>query len=202
VVDDAGKDVGPNVRGQIVLTHPFPTLARTIWNDHERFVRSYLTRFPGRYQASDEAIVDDDGHIWVLGRADDVINVAGHRISTIEIESLVSAHPDVAEGAVIGVSDELKGLVPVAFVTLRNASAAPDKAELVKELKERVETGIGGIARLDRVFVTTALPKTRAGKIMRRLLRELVERGRVEGDTTGLEDVQALDAVKKAIAEA
>ncbi len=197
VVDGAGAPVGKNTRGQVVLTEPFPTLARTIWGDHQRFIASYLTRFPGKYQASDEAVVDDDGHIWVLGRADDVINVAGHRISTMEIESLVAAHPSVAEGVVIGVNDAVKGMVPVAFVCARDNSIAPER--LIAELKERVETGIGGIARLDRVFITPVLPKTRAGKIMRRLLRELVDRGKVEGDVTGLEDPEAVAAVKRVV---
>ncbi|MGQ0621371.1 MAG: AMP-binding protein [Panacagrimonas sp.] len=197
VLDDAGRRVPPGVKGNLVLTEPFPTLARTIWDDPDRYLASYFTRFPNRYQTSDEAIVDHDGHLWVLGRADDVINVAAHRISTMEIESIVCSQAGVADGAVVGVNDALKGTVPVAFITLRaDAEAGAVKAQV----DAAVVNAIGSIARLSRIYVCTALPKTRAGKTLRRLLREAAETGSIRGDTTGLEDAAALAAVLKAVA--
>ncbi|TDU28567.1 acetyl-CoA synthetase [Panacagrimonas perspica] len=199
VVDDTGQPVPRGVKGNLVLKDPFPTLARTIWDDPDRYVSAYFTRFPGRYQTSDEAIVDHDGHLWVLGRADDVINVAAHRISTMEIESIVCAQPGVADGAVVGVNDALKGTVPVAFVILR---AGADVAAVQAQVDAAVVDGIGAIARLSRVYVCSALPKTRAGKTMRRLLREAAETGNIRGDTTGLEDLASLGAVLKAVADA
>jgi acetyl-CoA synthetase len=170
----------------LVLTTPFPTLARTIWDDPERYQTAYFTRFKGKYATSDEAVIDTDGQIWVLGRTDDVINVAAHRISTMEIESAAASEPGVAEVAVIGIHNALRGTVPVAFVTLRPGA-------------DPASVRIGGIARLGQVYVSTALPKTRAGKIMRRLLREAAETGTVRGDITGLDDPTALQAVLAAV---
>ena len=198
VVDDRGATVPAGHKGHLVLTAPFPTLARTIWDDPERYTRSYFERFPGRYHTSDEAIVDADGHLWVLGRADDVINVAAHRISTIEIESIVCAQAGVADGAVVGMRDPLKGMVPVAFVVLRPGIEAP---EVCARVDQAVIASIGSIARLARVYVCRSLPKTRAGKTMRRLLREAAETGRITGDATGLEDASSLDAVLEAVAQ-
>ncbi len=180
-------------------THPFPTLARTIWDDPQRYLDTYFKRFPGRYHSADAAVMDRDGQIWVLGRSDDVINVAAHRISTMEIESAAAAEPGVAEAAVVGVHDAVRGTVPVAFVTLRpDADADAVRAGVARA----VERAIGGIARLDRIVVTTALPKTRAGKVMRRLLREAAETGAIRGDTTGLEDSSALEVVLEAVGPA
>jgi acetyl-CoA synthetase len=196
VVDDAGEPVPAGTRGNLVLTTPFPTLARTIWDDAERYQTAYFTRFKGRYATSDEAVIDTDGQIWVLGRTDDVINVAAHRISTMEIESAAASEPGVAEVAVIGIRDALRGTVPVAFVTLR---PGVDPAAVRKGVSAAVETGIGGIARLGQVYISAALPKTRAGKIMRRLLREAAETGTVRGDITGLDDPTALQAVLAAV---
>ena len=196
VVDDDGQPVPPGVRGNLVLTQPFPTLARTIWDDHPRYLATYFDRAATFYRTSDEAVVDRDGHIWVLGRADDVINVAAHRISTMEIESAATAEPGVAEAAVVGIRDAIKGTVPVAFVTLR---ADADPAAVQRALKASVEKAIGGIARLERVYVLTSMPKTRAGKIMRRLLREAAETGNVRGDTSGLEDLAAIDTLLEAV---
>ena len=196
VVDDAGRAVPPGTRGNLVLTKPFPTLARTVWDDPARYRETYFTRFPGAYATSDEAVQDRDGQIWVLGRADDVINVAAHRISTMEIEGAAAGAPGVAEAAVVGVGDAVRGTVPVAFVTLR-PEAEPDGVRAA--VAAAVERAIGGIARLDRVYVAAALPKTRAGKLMRRLLREAAETGAVKGDLTGLEDPLALQAVLDAV---
>jgi acetyl-CoA synthetase len=199
VVDDAGNPVPAGTRGNLVLTASFPTLARTIWDDEERYRTAYFTRFSRRYATSDEAVIDTDGQIWVLGRTDDVINVAAHRISTMEIESAAASEPGVAEVAVVGVHDALRGTVPVAFVTLR---AGTDPASVRAGVAAAVEREIGGIARLGRVYVSTSLPKTRAGKIMRRLLREAAETGAVRGDTAGLEDQSAVQAVLDAVGNA
>ena len=196
VVDDDGQQVPAGVRGNLVLTHPFPTLARTIWDDHPRYLATYFDREGTFYRTSDEAVVDADGHIWVLGRADDVINVAAHRISTMEIESAATAEPGVAEAAVVGVKHAIKGTVPVAFVTLRPDA---DPADVQKALMASVEKAIGGIARLERVYVLSMMPKTRAGKIMRRLLREAAETGNVRGDVSGLEDVAAVTGLVEVV---
>ncbi len=197
VVDDAGHPVATGVRGNLVLTQPFPTLARTIWDDHPRYLATYFDREGTFYRTSDEAVVDADGHIWVLGRADDVINVAAHRISTMEIESAASAEPGVAEAAVVGIRHAIKGMVPVAFITLR---ADADAAKVQRALMLSVEKAIGGIARLERVYVLGAMPKTRAGKIMRRLLREAAETGSIRGDTSGLEDLASVTMLLEAVA--
>ena len=196
VVDDKGVAVPAGVRGNLVLTAPFPTLARTIWDDPARYQTTYFNRFPGAYATSDEAVVDTDGQIWVLGRADDVINVAAHRISTMEIEGAAAGTPGVAEAAVVGVNDAVRGTMPVAFITLRLGA----EQDIVRaDVSAAVERAIGGIARLRQVYVVTALPKTRAGKVMRRLLREAAETGAVRGDLTGLDDPAALDFVLDAV---
>jgi len=191
IVDDEGNEVADGQRGHLVISEPLPSMARSIWNDHERYKESYFSQLQGAYWCSDEGMRDKDGHIWVLGRSDDVINVAGHRLSTVEIETAVTAHPAVIEAAVMGVSDELKGLVPVSFVCL---AAGADAATVAAELKQRVQESIGGIARLEAVYVTKALPKTRTGKTVRRLLIEIVEQGKTSSDTSSLEDIGALDA--------
>jgi acetyl-CoA synthetase len=196
VLDEQGNDAAPGMRGDLVLTHPFPTLARTIWDDHARYLATYFDAAASYYRTSDEAVMDHDGHIWVLGRADDVINVAAHRISTMEIESAATAEPGVAEAAVVGVHHPIKGTVPIAFITLR---AGADASLVRPALMASVERAIGGIARLDRVTVLSAMPKTRAGKIMRRLLREAAETGRVAGDISGLEDPAVIDTLLAAV---
>ena len=198
VVDDDGVEVPPGTKGNLVLTRPFPTLARTVWDDHERYLETYFGRFPGRYATNDEAVVDDDGHLWVLGRADDVINVAAHRLSTMEIEAVVGTHPRVVEAAVVGVPDPTKGTVPVAFVTVTGDGdgAADGVAEEVRAL---VADTIGGLARPDRVIVTAAMPKTRTGKIMRRLMREVLLHGEARSDTSALEDPSSLDTLAAAV---
>jgi acetyl-CoA synthetase len=196
VVNDAGDPVAPGVRGNLVLTAPFPTLARTIWDDPQRYQDAYFRRFPGRYATADEAVVDHDGQLWVLGRADDVINVAAHRISTMEIESAVATVQGVVEAAVVGVRDSLRGTVPVAFVTLQ---AGVDQDGAVARISAAVEAAVGSFARLGAVYVSVGLPKTRAGKLMRRLLREAAESGAISGDLAGLEDVGAIAQVLAAV---
>jgi acetyl-CoA synthetase len=192
IVDDEGERVPPGVKGNLLLTSSFPTLARTVWDDHDRYLSTYFGRFPGRYATNDEAVLDGDGHLWVLGRADDVINVAAHRISTMEIEAVVTAHPSVVEAAVVGVPDETKGTVPIAFVTL-GAGATVDTVR--EEIAARVIGEMGGYARLAAIHVTPAMPKTRTGKTMRRLLRDVVVNGAATGDTSAMEDPSALEAV-------
>jgi len=196
IVDDNGKTVPPGTKGNLVLTQPFPTLARTVWDDPERYQHAYFSRFPGCYGTNDEAVLDDDGHLWVLGRADDVINVAAHRISTLEIEAIATAHPQVAEAAVVGVSDATKGTVPVGFLTLLDGA---DPGQVKQEVSAQVASQLGGYARLGAVYLTSALPKTRTGKIMRRLLRDVVEHGEPQGDTSAMEDVSGLQAVQRAV---
>ena len=197
IVDDEGNPVPVGVKGIVVLNRPFPTLARTVWQDHERYLAGGFARFPGKYCTNDEAVLDRDGHIWVLGRSDDVINVAAHRISTVEIEAVVARHAKVAEAAVIGIPDETKGTLPVAVVTLISDA---DSDGIEGEVNGLVEREVGGYARLARVYVSSALPKTRSGKIMRRLLRDVIVDGRPRGDTSALEDAGALDAVISAVA--
>lgn len=197
IVDDNGVPVPPGTKGNLVLTQPFPTLARTVWDDPQRYQAAYFTRFPNAYCTNDEAVVDSDGHLWVLGRADDVINVAAHRISTLEIEAVATAHPQVAEAAVVGVFDQTKGTVPIAFLTLLDGA---DPGRVSQEVSDQVASQLGGYARLSKVYLTSALPKTRTGKIMRRLLRDVVEHGTPQGDTSAMDDAAGLRAVQQAVA--
>ncbi|MFS3128526.1 acetate--CoA ligase [Nocardioides sp. Bht2] len=188
VVDDAGESVGPGESGYLVITEPWPAMLRTIWNDDARFRETYWERFGGRYFAGDGAARDQDGDIWVLGRVDDVMNVSGHRLSTTEIESALVAHPAVAEAAVVGADDETTGQAVVAFVILRESAAAPD----VEELRQHVASEIGPIAKPRQVLAVPELPKTRSGKIMRRLLRDIAEQREV-GDATTLADASVIE---------
>lgn len=196
VLDDEGRPVPAGTKGNLVITRPFPTLARTVWKDDARYRATYFERFPGCYLTNDEAVVDADGHLWVLGRMDDVINVAAHRISTMEIEAVVGSHPNVVEAAVVGVPDATKGTVPIAFVSILDA----DADEVVGEIKKAVATQLGGYAQLTAVYVTEVLPKTRTGKIMRRVLRDVVVHGSAQSDISAMEDVAALDTVVGVVA--
>lgn len=184
--------------GYLTLTEPFPCLARTVWGDHARYHEVYLSDFPGSYAASDAALLDHDGHLWVTGRVDDVMNVAGHRIGTMELEAALITHPAVSEAAVVARPDALKGSVPVAFVVPRAGIVA--SAELEQELTQAIVRGVGSIARPDRVIIVSTVPRTRSGKIMRRLLRDLLETGEVQGDLTSLENPDAVDVVRAAVA--
>ena len=174
--------------GLLALTRPWPSMLRTIWGDDERYVETYFSKWPGRpdlYFPGDGAKRDSDGYFWILGRVDDVLNVAGHRIGTMEVESALVEHPAVAEAAVVGRSHELKGQAIAAFVTLRDKTK--QSPELREELREFVAKKIGALARPDDILFSADLPKTRSGKIMRRLLRDIAE-GRILGDTTTLAD--------------
>ena len=180
--------------GFLTLTEPWPGMLRTIYGDDQRFRDTYWSRFPGRYFAGDGAKVDDDGYWWILGRVDDVLNVAGHRIGTMEVESALVDHPMVAEAAVVGRAHELKGHALAAFVTLKEGHAATESRK--DELKEHVTRKIGAIARPDDIYFSADLPKTRSGKIMRRLLKDIAE-GRALGDTTTLADPAVVARLKE-----
>src|SRR3982751_3196376 len=186
IVDERGEEVPANVGGKLIIRRPWPSMLRTIYGDSERFEKQYWSEFPGRYLTGDGARQDEDGYFWIVGRIDDVLNVAGHRLGTSEIESALVAHAKVAEAAVVGRPDEIKGQAVVAFVTLKG-SASPSSG-LKTELRDHVGTHIGAIAKPDEVRFAEALPKTRSGKIMRRLLKEIASGKTVTGDTTTLED--------------
>jgi acetyl-CoA synthetase len=193
VVDEKGQKVGPGAGGYLVLTKPWPAMFRTIYGDPDRYVRQYWSRYPGKYLTGDGAKIDEDGYFWLLGRVDDVMNVAGHRISTYEVESALVDHPAVAEAAVIGKSHEIKGQGIAAFVTLKEGVHPSDA--LKEELRKHVAAKIGAIAKPDDIFFAAELPKTRSAKIMRRLLRDIAE-GRVLGDTTTLADPGVVSQLK------
>ncbi len=194
VVDDQGQPVGVNATGNLVIRRPFPMMLRTVWQDPERFVRSYFSQVDGCYFTNDAVVRDADGHFWVTGRVDDVMNVAGHRLSTMEIESAIMESPGVAEVAVVAGPDAIKGLVPVAFVTLKAGLAG--SPEIERAIRAQVARSISKIAVPERVFFTDVLPKTPSGKIMRRLLKEIVTTGEVGSDVTALEDRTAVEKLK------
>lgn len=192
VVDDEGNDVEEG-GGYLTITKPWPSMLRGIWGNHERYLDTYWSRFEGRYFAGDGARIDADGYIWLLGRVDDVMNVSGHRISTAEIESGLVDHPAVAEAAVVGASDATTGQAIVGYVILRGSFES--SAELSEEIRQHVAKKLGPIARPKAVFIVPDLPKTRSGKIMRRLLRDVAE-GRDLGDTTTLADSSIVEALR------
>jgi len=194
VLDEQGRSVPLGGGGYLVLQRPWPAMARTIWGDPERYEKQYWSRFPGMYFTGDGAKRDKDGYFWLLGRVDDVMNVAGHRIGTMEVESALVDHPTVAEAAVVGVEHEIKGTAIAAFVTVKEGKQSG--LELVDELKEHVVKKIGALARPDQILFSAELPKTRSGKIMRRLLRDIAE-GRALGDTTTLADPSVVAALKR-----
>ncbi len=204
VVDDAGKAVGNGEGGYLVLTEPWPAMLRTIWGDDERYKETYWSRWEDVYFAGDGAKKDDDGDIWLLGRVDDVMNVSGHRLSTTEIESALVSHPKVAEAAVVGASDDTKGQAPVAFVILRESALVDgEKADeaVLTELRDHVGKQIGAIAKPRQILVVSELPKTRSGKIMRRLLRDVAENREV-GDATTLADSTVMDQISEGMQDA
>ncbi len=193
IVDAKGDPVEGNREGYLIIRQPWPSMTRTIWGDPKRFEEQYWTRVPGAYFTGDAARRDDDGYYWVLGRVDDVMNVSGHRLSTMEVESSLVRHPAVAEAAVVGKPHEITGQAVCAFVTLK--SGEWEKDALGKELRQWVAKEIGAFARPEEVRFTDALPKTRSGKIMRRLLREIVSSDGVTGDVTTLEDLTVIAAL-------
>jgi len=196
VVDNDGEPVGDGEGGYLVLDRPWPGMLRGIWGDPERYRETYWSRFPGRYFAGDGAKKDEDGDLWLLGRVDDVMNISGHRISTTEIEHALVSHPRVAEAAVVGASDPTTGQGIVAFVTIRGDVAETDEGGelLIVELREHVAAMIGPIAKPRQILLTPELPKTRSGKIMRRLLRDVAEH-RELGDVTTLTDPTVVNMI-------
>jgi acetyl-CoA synthetase len=194
VMSKEGVEAGPNEGGYLVFKRPWPSMLRTIWGDDERYRQQYYSEIDGVYFAGDGARRDQDGYFWIMGRVDDVINVSGHRLGTMEVESALVSHEAVAEAAVVGRPDELKGQGIVAFVTLEGERKATD--ELKEELRRHVAKEIGALARPDEIRFSDALPKTRSGKIMRRLLREIATSGSAHGDTTTLEDFSVLEKLR------
>ncbi len=197
VIDNDGRSVGNGEGGYLVLTDPWPGMLRGIYGDDERYKETYWSRFPGRYFAGDGAKRDQDGDLWLLGRVDDVMNISGHRISTTEVEHALVGHPAVAEAAVVGASDETTGQAIVAFVTVKGTSDAEGEAgeRLVRELRDHVAREIGPIAKPRQIMLTPELPKTRSGKIMRRLLRDVAD-DRPLGDVTTLLDPTVVNSIK------
>jgi acetyl-CoA synthetase len=189
IVDEAGKPVEPGKGGWLVIAQPWPGMLRGIWGDQERYEEQYWSKVPGKYLCGDNARCDADGYYWIMGRIDDVLNVSGHRLSTIEIESALVSHPDVAEAAAVGRPDELKGEAIAVFVTLANAKPSD---ETRAKLKQHVRKEIGALAQPDDIHFTGSLPKTRSGKIMRRLLRDIASGTETVGDTSTLEDYSVM----------
>ncbi|WP_285113985.1 acetate--CoA ligase [Leifsonia sp. fls2-241-R2A-40a] len=196
IIDETGTPVGKDQGGLLVVTEPWPSMLRGIWGDPERFKETYWSKFGDKYFAGDGARYDSDGDIWLLGRVDDVMNVSGHRLSTAEIESALVAHPFTAEAAVVGANDETTGQAVVAFVIIKqNQLEQAGALDVAAELRKHVAEQIGAIARPRDIFIVTELPKTRSGKIMRRLLRDVAE-GREVGDTTTLADTAVMSSIQ------
>jgi acetyl-CoA synthetase len=195
VVTREGKPVGPNQGGFLVVKRPWPGMLRTIFRDPERYKQAYFSQIDGMYFTGDGARRDEDGYFWVMGRVDDVINVSGHRLSTMEVESALVSHPTVAEAAVVGRPDELKGQGIMAFVTLESGRKGDER--LKDELRQHVVKEIGALARPDEIRFSDALPKTRSGKIMRRLLRQIASGDKTLGDVTTLEDLSVLSRLRE-----
>ncbi len=196
ILREDGSEANANEGGLLAIDRPWPSMLRTVWGDHERFLSTYFSKFPGKYFTGDGARRDEDGYFWVMGRVDDVLNVAGHRLGTAEIESALVAHPFVAEAAVVGRPDELKGQALVAFVTLK--AAHKPLPQLKNELAEHVANEIGRFAKPDAIRFADALPKTRSGKIMRRFLKDIAAGQAPKGDATTLEDLNVLATLSKA----
>jgi acetyl-CoA synthetase len=195
IVDREGRELGPNQGGLLVIRKPWPSMLRGIFNDPDRYQRQYWSDVPGMYFTGDGARRDNDGYFWIMGRIDDVLNVSGHRLGTAEVESALVSHECVAEAAVVGMPHELKGQGIAAFVTLRSGVNPSD--DLKKQLIGVVRKQIGALATPDQIRFTEALPKTRSGKIMRRLLKELASSGDVKGDVTTLEDFSVISRLKE-----
>ena len=190
VVMREGQPVGDNQGGFLIIKRPWPGMLRTIYGDPDRYVQNYWSQVSGVYFTGDGARRDPDGYFWVMGRVDDVVNVAGHRLGTMEVESALASHPAVAEAAVVGRPDALKGQAIAAFVTLETGQKATEELRL--QLRDHVAKEIGAFAKPDDIRFTDSLPKTRSGKIMRRLLRDIATGKESVGDTTTLEDLSVI----------
>ena len=198
VANEDGKQTAPEERGYLVIKNPWPGMPLTIYKDPERYIKVYWSKFQGMFYAGDYAVKDSDGYFWILGRADEVIKTAGHRLGTYELESALIEHPAVAEAAVVGVPDPVKGEVPYAFVILKQGySPSP---QLIQEITKTVRDKVGPIATVDEIFFVGKLPKTRSGKIMRRVIRAVATKAEI-GDITTLEDEASVDEIRKAVEE-
>jgi propionyl-CoA synthetase len=198
VLDDAGAELPPSETGSIVVKLPLPPGSLpTLWNNDEGFIESYLSRFPGYYETADAGFKDADGYLWIMSRTDDVINVAGHRLSTGRIEEVLAGHPDVAECAVIGAGDALKGQVPVGFVVLKAGVQRPAD-EITAELVQRVREQVGPVAAFKQACVVARLPKTRSGKILRGTMRRIADGAEVAVPAT-IDDPLILDEIRAAL---
>jgi acetyl-CoA synthetase len=195
IVNEKGESLPVGAKGTFVCKRPFPGLTPTLWKDHERYVKDYWQRISRRYYTGDAALKDEDGYIWFLGRMDEVIKIASHRIGTIEIESTLVSHPSVAEAAVVGKPDPLRGEVAAAFVVLK-AGNAPSE-ELKTKLRELVQKSLGKIVVVDEIDFVDMLPKTRSGKIMRRLIKAVIT-GQPLGDYSTIEDEGSIEEIRKA----
>ena len=195
VVDKNGNEVATGEGGYLVIKQPWPSMARNIYGDEQRFKDTYFSQIPGMYFTGDGARKDENGNIWIMGRIDDVINVSGHRLSTMEVESAISSHDKVSEAAVVGVAHEIKGEAICCFVTLAEGVAECD--ELQNELKQHVTKEIGALARPEKIHFADALPKTRSGKIMRRFLRDVAMGVDPSGDKSTLENISSLEKLQE-----
>lgn len=199
VVDDNGKEVSPNTKGFLIIKNPWPGMLLTLWGDDEKYKKAYWSKFPNYYHSGDYAKIDEDGYFWLLGRADDVLKIAGHRIGTAELESCIVSHENIAESAVCGIPDEVKGEAIIAFA-VTNENCRKDLKILEKELYEKIRNDIGPIATPQKIYFVSKLPKTRSGKIMRRLLKAIANNDTI-GDVSTLEDGAAVAEVQNAIQE-
>jgi len=198
VVDEDGKEVTAGTKGLLVVRKPWPGMLLTLWNDDDKYSKTYWTKFEGQYYPGDYALIDSEGYIWLLGRADDVLKVAGHRLGTMELESAFVSYPAIAEAAVTGKPDPTKGESIIAFLVLKSGFAQSD--QLNQELVDHIKRSVGPIATPQEIYFVNRLPKTRSGKIMRRLLRSIAS-GQPIGDISTLEDGAAVDEVKQAYDE-
>ena len=199
VVDENGTDVSSNTKGYLVIKNPWPGMLLTLWNDDEKYKTVYWSKYENHYYSGDYALKDEDGYFWLLGRADDVLKVAGHRIGTAELESSIVSNNHVAESAVCGIPDELKGEVIIAFVVLKQG-VTKSLVDLQKELSDKIRNDIGAIATPKQIYFVTKLPKTRSGKIMRRLLKAIANNEKI-GDVSTLEDSTAVTEVQSVFDE-
>jgi len=198
ILDSKGNKVKKGEKGNLVLKKPFPGLARDVYNNHERFLKTYFSTFKNCYFTYDEAFEDENNHIWVTGRTDDVINVSGHRLSTMEMENSIMSVGGISDAAAIGIEHDIKGTTPIVFATLK-AGYKDKHEEIKKNIKNAIENDIGKIAAPEKVYIISEMPKTRSGKIVRRILRELITKGNVSGDITGLENPESIEIIKKEI---
>ena len=197
VVDEFGSEIPANTKGYLVIKNPWPGMLLTLWGNDKKYESVYWSKYPGYYYPGDYAMKDDDGYLWLLGRADDVLKIAGHRIGTAELESCIVSDNDVAESAVCGIFDEIKGEVIIAFVVLKN-DVTTDLTTLEKNLSTKIRTDIGPIANPKKIYFVPKLPKTRSGKIMRRLLKSIGS-GENIGDTSTLDDVSAVTEIQNIV---